>query len=46
MRIKKFTSIIFMTVLMIVLAGTINISNAATGSKYLGIKVLRESGYG
>ena len=46
MKIKKFTSIILMTVLMIVLAGTINISNAATGSKYLGIKKLRESGYG
>ena len=46
MKLKKLIAV-FITILIAILTlGMFNISNAATGSKYLGIKMLRKSGYG
>ncbi len=45
-KIKGVILIILMTILTIAVSGNFNVSNAATGSKYLTIKALRSSGYG
>ncbi len=46
MKFKKIAVFIIITLLAVLMLGQINISNAATGSKYLGIKMLRQSGFG
>ena len=46
MKLKKIAMIIIMTLLALILVGSLNVSNAAIGSKYLGIKMLRQSGFG
>ncbi len=46
MKLKKVALVIIMTLLSIMLISNFNVSNAATGSKYLTIKALRSSGYG
>ncbi len=46
MKLKKIAMVIIMTLLALILVGSLNVSNAAIGSKYLGIKSLRKSGYG
>lgn len=45
MKLKRI-ALIFIMLIAILLLGVFNTSNAATGSKYLGIKMLRESGFG
>lgn len=46
MRLKKIVLIFVLTLLALIVAGGFNESNAADGSKYLGIRSLRASGYG
>ena len=46
MKLRKFAIIISIILLTIVIASIFNVANAATGSKYLGIEVLRKSGFG
>ena len=45
MKMKRI-ALIFIMLIAILVLGVFNTSNAATGSKYLGIKMLRESGFG
>ena len=45
MKLKKFVTMFVMTMLAILLTSSINVSKATSGSKYLGIKMLREEGY-
>ena len=46
MKLRKILAVITITLLAVVMTSMLNVSNAATGSKYLGIKMLRRSGYG
>ena len=46
MKLKKVAVIILMTLLAIIATSIFSVSNAATGSKYLKIRLLRESGFG
>ena len=46
MRLKKIALIFVLTLLALIMIGSFNVSNAADGSKYLGIRSLRASGYG
>ncbi len=46
MRLKKIALVLIMTLISIISISTLNVVNAAEGSKYLTIKMLRESGYG
>ena len=46
MRLKRLAIIMSVTLLIILVAGIFNVANAATGSKYLGIEMLRQSGFG
>ena len=46
MRLRKIAVSIVMIILAVLFIGTFNVSNAATGSKYLAIRLLRESGFG
>ena len=46
MKLKKIALIIIMTLLALALTSMMSVSNAATGSKYLNIRLLRESGFG
>ena len=46
MKLKKVAISIVIAIVTVLLLSILNISYAATGSKYLGIKMLRESGYG
>ena len=46
MKLRKILAVITITLLAVVMTSMLNVSNAATGSKYLGIKMLRKSGYG
>ena len=46
MRLKKIALIFVLTLLALIMIGSFNVSNAADGSKYLGIRPLRASGYG
>ena len=46
MKLKKIAIFILITLLAVFMLGQLNITNAATGSKYLGIKMLRKSGFG
>ena len=46
MKLNKIAAFIIITLLAVLMLGQLNISNAATGSKYLGIKMLRKSGFG
>lgn len=46
MRLKRLIAVFITTMIAIFAFGMLNVSSAATGSKYLGIKILRESGFG
>ena len=46
MKLKRLAVISIIAVLVACITGLVNVSNAATGSKYLGIKMLRQSGFG
>ena len=46
MKLKRLAIMIAVILLTITLASVFNTVKAATGSKYLTIKTLRESGYG
>ena len=46
MKLKKLALIIVTILLALMILGMFNVSNAATGSKYLTIKLLRENGFG
>ena len=46
MKLRKVAVIILMTLLAIIATSIFSVSNAATGSKYLKIRLLRESGFG
>ena len=46
MKLRKIALVILITLLSIMLMSNLNVSNAAEGSKYLTIKMLRKSGYG
>ena len=46
MKLRKILAVITITLLAVLMTSILNVSNAATGSKYLGIKMLRKSGYG
>ena len=46
MRLKKIALVLIMTLISIISISALNVVNAAEGSKYLTIKMLRESGYG
>ena len=46
MKLKKVAIVFILTLFALILSGTFNVSNAAQGSKYLGIRSLRASGYG
>ena len=46
MRLKKIAVIIFVIFITIIFASILNVSEASTGSKYLGIETLRKSGFG
>ncbi len=46
MRVKKVIVTFILSLIALILGGVLNVSNAATGSKYLGIQPLRSTGYG
>ena len=46
MKLKKLVGIILIAVILMIILGMFQVSNAAIGSKFLTIKKLRESGYG
>ena len=46
MRVKKVIVTFVLSLIALILGGVLNVSNAATGSKYLGIQPLRSTGYG
>ena len=46
MKLKRLVVISIIAVIVACITGLVNVSNAATGSKYLGIKMLRQSGFG
>ncbi len=46
MKLRKLALIVLMALLSIILMSNFNIANAAQGSKYLKIQMLREDGYG
>ncbi len=46
MKLKKLAIMISIILLTIIISSFFNVANAATGSKYLGIEMLRKSGFG
>ena len=46
MKLKKLAIMISIILLTIIISSIFNVANAATGSKYLGIEMLRKSGFG
>ena len=46
MKLRRIALVILMTLLSVILISSLSVSNAAEGSKYLTIKMLRKSGYG
>ena len=46
MKLKRLAIMISVIFLIILMAGIFNTAKAATGSKYLSIRTLRQSGYG
>ena len=46
MKLRRLAVMISVILLTLILASIFNVTNAATGSKYLGIEMLRKSGFG
>lgn len=46
MKLRRLAVMMSVILLTIIMASIFNVANAATGSKYLGIEMLRKSGFG
>ena len=46
MKLRRLAVMMSVILLTIIISSIFNVANAATGSKYLGIEMLRKSGFG